>query len=608
MWREFRTTGRAGPRICATIRRGLTEPVIGASLYIIVCSARNRARLRLRRLREPRYLLGALAGLAYLYFSIFSFGRPSRFDASRTGGRRRREVGQPPPELLALASAGVTLAGLLFALVAAVSWLAPVSGGLLQFSQAEVMFLYPAPVSRRYLLVHRMMRSQLGLLFASAATAVFFPRGSGIGRVRVAVAMWTVLVTARLFFTAVSLARPRLNDPDRRARWAARVPLVLTTAAALGLALSAAASFLRDPARGPMDIVARLQTLGSTGVGRWLLLPFATLARPLFASDWTSYLLAWPGALLVLGVVLAWVLLSDDAFQAAADAFAEGQEKETPKLGSRYRIRTKSWQLAVLGRPEGAFVWKAATQAVRLVNPLTLLRFVLPLMIFMIVTAATGAFPRGLLQLFAVLALVVVAFCTLMGPQILRTDLRQDLEHLDLLKTWPVAPGAVIRGEILWPVLTLTVFVWLAVIVAAVLSPQAFPEVDLLWRLSAAAAAAIVAPGLIAAQYVIHNGVALLFPAWVAFGGQRPRGLDAMGQRLILLGATWMALILMTLPGAIAGALIGFALGRWTGPLTLVPAALACAAALFVETIAATEALGSAYERIDLTDVERAEQ
>ena len=438
--------------------------------------------------------------------------------------------------------------------------------------------------------------------------AIFIPRGSGIGRVRFAVAMWIVLVTARLFFTGVSLARPRLNDPDRRARWMARLPLALTTGAALGLALSATAAFLRDPAQGPMDVVSRLQALGSSAVSSWLLLPFAALARPLFASDWPSYLSAWPGAMLVLGVVLAWVLLSDDAFEAAADAFVEGQDKQTSTVSSRYRRRTKGWTLSAVGRPEGAFVWKAATEAVRLVNPLTLLRFVLPLLAFLIVATLTGAFPRGFLQLLAVLALVVVGFGTLMGPQVLRSDLRQDLEHLELLKTWPVPAGSVIRGEILWPALTLTVLVWLAIIVATALSPRAFPEVDLMWRLSIAAASAIVAPGLIAAQYVIHNGVALMFPAWVAFGGQRPRGLDAMGQRLILLGATWLALILMTLPGAIAGALVGFVLIRWIGPVSLVPAALACVVALLVETVAATEALGAAYERIDVTDVERAEQ
>ena len=119
-------------------------------------------------------------------------------------------------------------------LIAALSWLVPVGGALLQFSKAEVQFLFPAPVARRYLLVHRMMRSQLGLLFASATPAIFIPRGSGMGRLRFALAMWTVLVTARLFFTGVNLARPRLNDPDRRARWTARLPLVLTVGGGAG--------------------------------------------------------------------------------------------------------------------------------------------------------------------------------------------------------------------------------------------------------------------------------------------------------------------------------------------------------------------------------------
>src|SRR5213594_253385 len=36
--------------------------MLSASLYIIFCSARNRIRVRLRRLREPQYLFGAIAG------------------------------------------------------------------------------------------------------------------------------------------------------------------------------------------------------------------------------------------------------------------------------------------------------------------------------------------------------------------------------------------------------------------------------------------------------------------------------------------------------------------------------------------------------------------
>src|SRR5438105_3772526 len=62
-----------------------------ASLYIIVCSTRNRMRVRLRRLREPRYLVGAFVGAAYVYFSFFA-----RFRMARAGDQRRRFRTSPP--------------------------------------------------------------------------------------------------------------------------------------------------------------------------------------------------------------------------------------------------------------------------------------------------------------------------------------------------------------------------------------------------------------------------------------------------------------------------------------------------------------------------------
>ena len=49
--------------------------MLSASLYITVCTTRNRLRVRLRRLREPRYLLGAIVGPAVLVLfpEIFRF-------------------------------------------------------------------------------------------------------------------------------------------------------------------------------------------------------------------------------------------------------------------------------------------------------------------------------------------------------------------------------------------------------------------------------------------------------------------------------------------------------------------------------------------------------
>ena len=64
--------------------------MIAASFYIIVCGARNRLRVRLRRLREPRYLIGAIVGVAYIYFSFFARLRTSRAGAARRASRPDR--------------------------------------------------------------------------------------------------------------------------------------------------------------------------------------------------------------------------------------------------------------------------------------------------------------------------------------------------------------------------------------------------------------------------------------------------------------------------------------------------------------------------------------
>src|SRR5207248_2897896 len=101
---------------------------------------------------------------------------------------------------------------------------------------------------------------------------------------------------------------------------------------------------------------------------------------------------------------------------------------------------------------------------------------------------------------------------------------------------WPVRAAAVVRGELIWPAAVLTSIAWLLIGVSWFLSGAVFTRVAAPWRLSLAFSSAIVAPALIAAQYALHAAVALTFPAWVQLGAQRSRGLDVMGQRLIVLG------------------------------------------------------------------------
>jgi len=154
----------------------------------------------------------------------------------------------------------------------------------------------------------------------------------------------------------------------------------------------------------------------------------------------------------------------------------------------------------------------------------------------------------------------------------------------------------------------ITAGAWAMLAIATFLSATILTGVSAGWRIGGGAALAILAPAMVFSQLTIHNAVALVFPAWVPLGNQRPRGLDAMGQRLIMLGGTWLLLTISLLPGTIAGGIAWFALRSFVGAgAALVPASLVCAVIVAMEVLLATEAIGPAYERLDALAVERAE-
>ncbi len=576
--------------------------MFSASLYIIVCSFRNRVRVRLQRLRQPRYFIGAIAGAAYLYFSFFARFRASRSGVARRGNRPPRM----PGSLAAPLAVAPALGGLALLIAAAGAWLFPVDSSLLEFSDAEQQFLFPAPVSRRQLLIYRIMRSQLGMLFGSAMIGIFSPPTLGVSRLRISAASWIILVTARIYFTGVTLARARLGASGRTRR----VAWLPVSALAIALALVAGAIGAQWRQTPPADALAGLILIGRAAdspAARVVLLPFKALVRPLF-SEWPGpYLIAIAGALAVLGAVATWVLLSDEAFQEAVSDVAERRSREPIRKGEPiYKVRSTGWTLPPTGRPETAFAWKAAMQTLRMVDKRSLLRGVIILVCLTIVAALMGQ-ANGLASMLGAFSIAGTLFAILLAPQIVRMDMRQDLQHLELLKTWPVKASAVVRGELVWPSVIITACAWMTLAVATFLAGTMMTHVGLGLRLGGGAALAILTPALVLSQLTIHNAAALIFPAWVPLGNQRPRGLDAMGQRLIMLGATWLLLGLSFLPGAIVGGIVWFALQHFIGAAALVPAAIVCTAIVAVEVLLATEALGPAYERLDVLAVERAE-
>ena len=579
--------------------------MLSASVYIAVCSARNRVRVRLRRLREPRYLIGAVVGIAYFYFIIFARGRRP---GVRAGGRN-----VPPAELFPTVQLiGTSLFGLVMFVVAALAWVLPAQSGLLEFSEAERAFLFAAPVSRRGLLIHRIIRSQIGSLIASLFIALFATPFSGLARLRIAFSVWSVLVTIRVYYAGVVLARARLKSPEPAHRRVAWIPIGLLVAGLAVVGVSVARQLV-PAAASASDFFVRLSRATGSGLPHAVLLPFIAILRPPFADTLPSFLAALSGSLLVLAIVTAWMLSNAVMFDAVTGPGGGDAGSVTPKrVSAQRRARNVGWTLPLTGRPEAALLWKGAMQTMR-AGHVSAWRYVPPLIgaligVLGISSALMGAGRmQGPAAFIGVLGAMVSAMAIILGPLMARGDLRTDFEHLDLLKTWPMRAAEVIRGEIAWPALLVSAVAWIGLLTAALFLSAAAPDVSFVSRWSFALAAAFAGPALIAAQFTVHSAATIFFPGWVQLGTQRTRGLDMMGQRLIMLAAIVLSLLLFAVPGAIGGGVLWLIFHRLVGDVVFVPAAMVFAAVVFVEVLAVTELLGPAYERIDVTSVERGE-
>jgi putative ABC exporter len=580
--------------------------MFAASFYIIVCSMRNRLRVRLRRLREPRYLLGAIAGIAYFYFTIFA-----RLRGARAGSGRLTRDGRPGPPVTpqTIIQAGGPLIGLALLALAALAWLVPSKSSLLEFTEPEVQFLFPAPVSRRELLVYRILRSQIALLFGAVISGLFVPATTIAPRLRFAAGMWVMLVTIRVYFAGVTLARSRLSGSTAAARRVAWAPLAVIVAALGIVGAALVRAFTTQPMGNAREVLAGLSGALGSGAASVIVAPFQLLARPLLASGLEFVnALAWSAAVMV--AVTLWVVRSDAAFQDMAAESAERRAERKASGGAPPKARATGWTLAPSGSAEGVFLWKNAMQMLRNTGGLALFRYVVPVLVMIVILTTSlmnGPRARGGAAVCCLIALGIASFAVMLGPQIVRTDLRDDLRHLELLKTWPLRPAAVIRGEMLWNGSLITGIAWTALVCGAIFSAAAFPNLSILWRSSLSLTALLLAPALVFAQLTVHNATAVLFPAWVPLGNARPRGLDMMGQRLLLFAGVLIALAVFMLPGVIVGGALWFAFSRFIGAAIFVPGAAICLAIVAIEVLAITEALGPAYERLDLTGIERPE-
>jgi hypothetical protein len=204
----------------------------------------------------------------------------------------------------------------------------------------------------------------------------------------------------------------------------------------------------------------------------------------------------------------------------------------------------------------------------------------------------------------------LIFMVVLMGPMMARNDLRQDLSNLATLKTWPVSGTTLLRGEVLAPTALLSALALPLVGTAAVLLTPTMMKagVSLIDQTAIAVAALILAPALILGQVVLQNAIAVILPAWAGLGSSRARGIDAMGQRILLTFGTLVGLAVGLIPAVLIGGGIGVTLYAVTERVMIVIPAILAAAVILAECWVATELLGLLIDRMDVSAIEAEEK
>jgi ABC-2 type transport system permease protein len=562
----------------------------GALLYYQFHSWWNRLQTRIRRLRQPKYLFGAIVGGLYFYFYLFRGLASARHGAWAGAGMAI------PVEMTGLAQ---TLAAAGFMVVVLLAWILPHSRTALAFTEAEVAFLFPAPVSRKTLIHFKLLKSQTAILF-SALLMTFIGRGwSGGHLLTRALGWWVGMSIFNLHLLGSSFALTRLMDRGL-STWARRA-LILGSAAAAVVGIFFWVRHSLPPFPAPADqeglawLFHYLAQVFASGPLPYLLYPFRLIVAPYFAPSYWQFLKDIGPALGLLALHYLWVIHSNVAFEEAS---VELSRRMADRMAA---VRAGNWRAArqpkkaarppfVLrptGHPALALLWKNLISAGLYVTARVWLILVWAVVASAIMLQSLSAHGAGIGLVVVVTVGTTLAMSLFSGPQILRNDLRQDLPVADVLKLYPMPGWQVVLGEVLAPAVMLAGVQWLLVLFGIIFFPEQFDKYafPLPLRLSVALAAVI-----------------LFFPAWFQMGKDAPRGFETMGQQLILMFGQLLVLVLgLLLPGVI------FALFMWGGSfihwplLGMVLGALIAAMILAVEAGLGIKLLGGAFEKFDVS-------
>jgi hypothetical protein len=454
----------------------------------------------------------------------------------------------------------------------------PESG--IAFHPPEVDLLFPAPFRRRDLLIYRLTGLGLGLLFTSLMFSIFLlsqVRYWVFGFIGIAAAFVFIQLVPIVLTLGISIIGERAYTRGRR------IALIVLAAV---IAAAGAQVAVRHVEGG---IVSYVKNFRSTELGRCLLAPFEVFSRTMTAEFFFPDFLGWAVLALAIDAVLVTLVLRlDTNFLEGSIAASQKlyQKIERMRSGQMWMNLSKAptgrWRIPLLPnwRGAGPVAWRQLMSALR--GSRGIVYFTLAMLGAIAVPAyfIGGSEPWALVGLASGFVPMMSLFFM---PQLLQFDFRSDLERIDVLKTLPASPTAIVAGELFAPVVFATLYELPFVIAIGAVQPE--------WLLIIVSGVVLV-PTINLFMFAFENLMFLWFPCRLANLGAGD--FQAFGRQMLLMAVKFMLLGVGGSVAAAAGALAWWAAGHsW-------PAAIAAVwCVVMVLSLAMIPLVASAFRNFD---------
>lgn len=456
------------------------------------------------------------------------------------------------------------------------------------FTPAEVDFLFPGPFTRRQLLAYKIGKSLVGLLFSSFLMSVVFLRHASSWPFA-----WVGLFLGMFFMQLFSMAITLIAQAAGERAYTNTRKIILIAV----IALIAAVALPALKGGGRIGFFQMAQSLQQSRVGSVLLAPLEVFGHLFVASHlWPDGVIYSAAAIGIIGVLTGVVFYLDADYLEAAAAksqavYARLQRVRKGGLSAMAKPGKKGKfsipQLPNL-RGAGPIGWRQMTTALRNSRGLFFILLILTISVGPLVLShhaeekanhpgdPVSSMTGGLVIAMGWITLVVAAW--------LRFDFRGDLDLLDHLKSLPISANAISIGQLITPVLMLTICHWIIIASVAVIAQR----VDFL--LASAAALSLPFNGLL---FGVENFIFLLFPTRAA---ANPADFQGYGRQLLMLFAKGGILVLTAGVAAAVGAIAHFLFKAPPAVAVAISGLLLCGFA-----VATVPVVAWAYTRFDVS-------